>query len=118
MKRSLVPLLFVHPLWAQAPPRTDAHGDPLLADAHLRIGSTRLQHGAPVRALAFSADCKSLASVSRDQMLRLWDSATGQERLRLGFDSRFADPEQVVSILAVGIKMGNRFIIGNEEVEL
>src|SRR5437868_1355385 len=66
-------------VFGQAPPgRTDAQGDPLPADALLRLGSARLQHGGPVVALAFAADGKTLASVGRDHTIRLWEANTGR----------------------------------------
>lgn len=64
-------------------PRTDRVGDPLPAGVLFRIGTTRLQHGAEVRALAASPDGKLLAAVSNDRTLSLWDTANGKEVHRI-----------------------------------
>ncbi len=73
---------------AQAPPRTDRHGDPLPAAAVGRLGTTRLRHGGPIFDVAFFPDGKTLASVSGDSYaaVALWDLVTGKERqyFRLG----------------------------------
>jgi WD40 repeat protein len=65
-----------------APPRTDRTGDALPPDAVARAGTVRWRHGGPVLALAFAPDGKTLASVSGDGSLRLWDSSTGRELRR------------------------------------
>jgi WD40 repeat protein len=45
--------------------------------------SRRLEgHSDSINNLTFSPDGKTLASVSQDQSVRLWDAATGKERLR------------------------------------
>src|SRR5207248_11542 len=65
-----------------APPRVDRAGDALPPDAVARAGTVRWRHGGPVLALAFSPDGKTLASVSGDGTLRLWEAATGKELRR------------------------------------
>ena len=52
---------------------------PLPANAVARIGSTRLRHGGTVMSLSFSPDCTQLFSAGEDQMVRIWDTATGKE---------------------------------------
>ncbi len=64
---------------APAPPRLDDFGDALPPNAVARIGSTRLRHGGKVFALSFSPDCTQLFSAGEDQMVRIWDTATGKE---------------------------------------
>jgi hypothetical protein len=56
---------------------TGALGDPLPADAVLRLGSSRLRHPTYVHALAFSPDGGLLATGSRDNAVVLWETATG-----------------------------------------
>lgn len=70
------------PSAAERKPATDALGHPLPPGAVARLGSTRLQHGADVLSLAYSADGKDLASTCADGTIRLWDSATGEESRR------------------------------------
>lgn len=69
---------------AAAAPRTDAHGDPLPPGAVARLGTLRLRHSGGVRALAFAADGKTLASAGDDRTIRLWDVATGKEVCQVG----------------------------------
>ncbi len=69
------PLRFIDP---------DAH--PLPAEALARIGSLRLRHQADIGGLAYSPDGRWLASVSMgraDRTARVWDAATGKEKLRV-----------------------------------
>src|SRR4051794_20186665 len=67
---------------AAAPLPTDRAGDGLPAGAVARAGTVRWRHGGPVLALAFAPDGKTLASVSGDGTLRLWETASGKERQR------------------------------------
>src|SRR5262245_26195853 len=81
--RFVVGLLLVSPgaghLPGQEGPRTDAHGDPLPPGAGARLGTVRFRHPGN-RAVAFSPDVKTLASVSEQRpcALRFWDPATGK----------------------------------------
>ena len=60
---------------------TDLQGDPLPADAVLRIGTVRLRHGGPVGGIAFSPDGKTVATGGgfSDNVIRLWDTTTARE---------------------------------------
>src|SRR5437868_5821067 len=62
------------------PAPVDRYGDPLPPGALARFGTTRLQHGKRVSALAYSPDGRTLASGADDGTVRLWESATGRER--------------------------------------
>jgi RNA polymerase sigma factor (sigma-70 family) len=57
-------------------------GDALPPGALFRIGSTRLQHGSPIWAVAAAPDGKLVASVSWDGDLSMWEMPTGRERYR------------------------------------
>src|SRR5262249_46866271 len=64
---------------APAPLRTDRYGDPLPDDAIARLGTVRLRHAAPIRAVAITPDGKLIASTSNDNTVRVWDTASGRE---------------------------------------
>ncbi|MCI0455427.1 MAG: sigma-70 family RNA polymerase sigma factor, partial [Gemmataceae bacterium] len=57
----------------------DQLGDPLPADALLRLGTLRFRNGGVVRALAFSRDGKTLLCAGWDKAIRRWDAQTGAE---------------------------------------
>jgi RNA polymerase sigma factor (sigma-70 family) len=68
---------------APAPPRqpaVDAFGEPLPAGAVARFGDSRLRHGGPLYALAFSADGSELVGGGRQWANQVWDVATGRHR--------------------------------------
>jgi RNA polymerase sigma factor (sigma-70 family) len=57
----------------------DRLGDPLPADALLRLGTLRFRSGGVVRTLAFTADGKTLLCAGWDKVIRRWDRHTGAE---------------------------------------
>ncbi len=63
-----------------ATPAVDSQGDTLPAGALARLGTVRLRHGNLIQAVAFAPDGKLLFSTGNDRIIRVWDSATGQER--------------------------------------
>lgn len=70
------------PVCAQAPvaaaaAKLDRLGDPLLAGAALRLGTTRLRHDQGVASVAFSPDGALLASCGGGS-IRLWDVGTAK----------------------------------------
>jgi WD40 repeat protein len=70
------------------PPRLDRYGDPLPKGAIMRLGTVRFAQPFPV-ILAFSPDCKSLASVGSDARIRLWNPDTGRELRTLEGHNRY-----------------------------
>lgn len=61
---------------------TDLYGDPLPANATVRMGTSRLQHGRAVTALRFSDQGHQLYSTGEDGTLRAWDTSNGRELMR------------------------------------
>jgi WD40 repeat protein len=66
------------PLPADAKEALDAQGDPLPAGALARLGTVRFRHCGDIDVLALSADGKVLATGAGDNVIRLWDAATGK----------------------------------------
>jgi WD40 repeat protein len=66
---------------ADAKLRTDLYGDALPVGALQRLGTVRFRHNAT--AIAYSPDGKILASGGRDNVIRLFDAASGKEIRRL-----------------------------------
>lgn len=58
-----------------ARPRTDSLGDPLPADALLRLGTSRFRHGREIYSLAYSADGRRIVTGNAG-LTRLLDSAS------------------------------------------
>jgi RNA polymerase sigma factor (sigma-70 family) len=57
--------------------RLDLHGDPLPEGAVARLGTSRLNHGNGIQAIAYTPD-GHLVSFGRDGRVHLWHAATGQ----------------------------------------
>jgi RNA polymerase sigma factor (sigma-70 family) len=60
----------------------DFNGDPLPPHAVARLGTTRFRHGGHVNYVALSPDGALAASAGQDNLVRVWDTATGKERFR------------------------------------
>lgn len=63
----------------------DRFGDPLPPGALARLGTVRFRHGGSIFSVAYSPDGKTLVTGSGDGdcTLRLWDSESGRELLRI-----------------------------------
>jgi hypothetical protein len=61
--------------------RPDLYGDPLPAGAMARLGTVRFRHHAT--AAAYSPNGKTLATGGRDNVIRLFDAATGKALRRM-----------------------------------
>lgn len=68
-------------LLADEPVRRDALGDPLPADARLRLGTLRFQPPTSVIELAVSPDGERVVTIGREWLI-VWDAASGKELWR------------------------------------
>jgi WD40 repeat protein len=76
---------------AEAKPHADLYDDGLPAGAVKRLGTVRFRHNST--AIAYSPDGKILASGGRDNVVRLFDAASGKEIRRLvGHAARSYNP--------------------------
>src|SRR5262244_1534646 len=87
MRSCVVALL----LWLPAPaprdaprpggkkPALDQYGDPLPEGAVARVGTSRLRHGQMVIGIAYAPDGKTVATGGWDNLVRVWDVATGRQ---------------------------------------
>jgi RNA polymerase sigma factor (sigma-70 family) len=57
---------------------TDRHGDLLPFGASARLGTVRLRHGDTVSSVAYAPDGKTIATGGGDEIVRLWEAATGK----------------------------------------
>ncbi|HEX3148228.1 MAG TPA: sigma-70 family RNA polymerase sigma factor [Gemmataceae bacterium] len=80
----------------QSKQRGDSLGDPLPEGAIARLGTLRLNHGDGLSVLLFTPDGKSIVSVGHGQA-RVWDAATGVERLQFSTGTPEWDDQPVVS---------------------
>src|SRR5262245_7202824 len=71
-----------------APPaaRPDLLGDPRTCGALARVGTVRFRHCATIVSVVYAPDGKSIATGGRDGGVRVWDAATGRQRLRVPQD--------------------------------
>lgn len=60
-------------------PYRDRYGDPLPEAAIIRLGSIHLRHEGPVTSISLTPNGKTMASVSHDGTIRLWEVATGRK---------------------------------------
>jgi len=88
------------------PTRRDAFGDPLPASALRRLGTVRLRHGGPVRALVFTTDAAAIVSASEDGTASVWSATTGEEQHRF-------DLGMSATSLAIAPD-GSRLLVGGE----
>jgi RNA polymerase sigma factor (sigma-70 family) len=85
----------------------DREAGPVSAEVLVRIGSTRFRHWGDVTSLTYSPDGKWLGSISTspaDRTARLWEAATGKEKLRVkiqtaGAFQRTAMPQYIPQAL-------------------
>jgi RNA polymerase sigma factor (sigma-70 family) len=77
------------------PGRGDAAEERRPAGAVARLGTARLRHGGGIFFATYTPDGKALLTAGKDQTVRLWDLATGQElrRFDLGGTEAEGEPE-------------------------
>src|SRR5262249_7167547 len=94
VRRTVLLLIGLFGTGAAVPPATtappavhaDLVDDPLPDGALARVGTLRFLHGAPIVSVAYAPDGKSVATGGLDGVLRVWDAATGRQRLRIPQD--------------------------------
>src|SRR5207248_8470398 len=64
------------------PNQAAVQGEKLPSGALARMGTMQLRHADAVSFAAYTPDGNSLVTAGRDQMVRLWDVATGKELRR------------------------------------
>src|SRR5262249_598608 len=79
---------------APQPARPDLPGDPLPDGALARVGTLRFRHFATIVSVAYAPDGKSVATGGRDGVVRVWDAATGRQRLRIPQDGALLPRDQ------------------------
>jgi WD40 repeat protein len=88
--------------------RKDALGEPLPPHCVLRVGTVRFRHGDAVTALAVSPDGKVVASAGRDDVIRVWELATGTELIRWHQDD---DKGTTVGVYALAISLDGKRLV-------
>src|SRR5436190_1203028 len=64
---------------SKPPVRVGPDGEPLPAGALSRVGGIRFRHTGWAIMVAFSPDGKQLATAGNDNLIRIWDPATGRQ---------------------------------------
>jgi RNA polymerase sigma factor (sigma-70 family) len=82
----------------EAPPaaRLDAAGDSLPDGAVARLGTVRFNHGDGLRVLVYTPDGKTVVSIGNG-VARVWDAATGAERLTFSTGSTDWDENAIIT---------------------
>jgi RNA polymerase sigma factor (sigma-70 family) len=69
---------------AEKPAPADRYGDPLPPGAVARLGTVRFRQGSNIGSIAFAPDGKIVGTAGDDDVVRLWDLATGKELAHFG----------------------------------
>jgi WD40 repeat protein len=73
--------------------RLDVFGDPLPPQAIQRLGTSRFRHGSRILSAVFSPNGRILAAGGGDDPVRLWDTDTGRELVKLR-DAKSKEPRK------------------------
>ena len=73
--------------------KTDQNGDPLPAGALARMGTLRWRHADTVNYIAFTPDGKAVLTAGQDNVVKVWDRATGKEIRRFAIKQAIAAPQ-------------------------